>query len=405
MRRIFVLVLLAAGLLTPLTVSAQELSRERAIADFYWRTGQHGSAYFYIQLAEAREKKEPPKQSGTLEPPKHAGSLDVLIAEALKNNPDIRVAESKVREVEAELNRTRMKVASDVAFLQAEIQAAKAMMEESLKRYQIASQLHNQKAIAREEFGVAELAFNKAKAELLVKEAKLPYLLGRQPGARAGDASLDDLLKKKWLDQTKNSKITYDEWLRRATLDVLGRLPTQEEIQKFSKMPEKDRCSQWIDQLLKNEDLTHIRNVTREFGDPGAGTIDELWRLYSKPASPLTDKLRKALDAPITLKAENMKLKDVMDYVQDEHLRGINLVVRASSLKKDPITIMLGEPIPLGAFLQYLEDELGCVFVLRDYGIVVTSSAERLPPGAVRVTEVWKHGKAAEAKKDTTEKK
>jgi hypothetical protein len=54
--------------------------------------------------------------------------------------------------------------------------------------------------------------------------------------------------------------------------------------------------------------------------------------------------------------------------------------------------------------LQYLEDEAGCVFVLRDYGIMVTSAAERLPPGFVRVTEFWKQRKAAEPKDKSKEK-
>src|SRR4051812_17523488 len=39
---------------------------------------------------------------------KEKASLESLLAQALKNNPDIRVAESKVREAEAELNRVRM---------------------------------------------------------------------------------------------------------------------------------------------------------------------------------------------------------------------------------------------------------------------------------------------------------
>src|SRR2546425_220306 len=37
-----------------------------------------------------------------------AMTLDELLAKALKDNPDLRVAESKVREAEAELNRTRL---------------------------------------------------------------------------------------------------------------------------------------------------------------------------------------------------------------------------------------------------------------------------------------------------------
>ena len=42
------------------------------------------------------------------------------------------------------------------------------------------------------------------------------------------------------------------------------------------------------------------------------------------------------------------------------------------------------------------QDELGVVFVLRDYGIVVVGTGERLPPGAVSVVTFWKSGRMAQ---------
>jgi hypothetical protein len=91
------------------------------LADFYWRTGHYQAAAFYAQEKKADDKKETPK-----EPVKPPASLEQHIAEALKNNPDIRVAETKVRETEAELARTRMRVTSDITTLNAEILAAQA---------------------------------------------------------------------------------------------------------------------------------------------------------------------------------------------------------------------------------------------------------------------------------------
>ena len=85
MRPYPLLFLLAAWLQAPHQSGAQTVPREKALADFYWRTGHAQSAVFYVQLAQTQEKKESPKQAST---------LDQLIAEALKNNPDIRVAES-----------------------------------------------------------------------------------------------------------------------------------------------------------------------------------------------------------------------------------------------------------------------------------------------------------------------
>ena len=85
-----------------------------------------------------------------------------------------------------------------------------------------------------------------------------------------------------------------------------------------------------------------------------------------------------------------------LDYLREKMLPGINLHVRTKLSKKDAIDVKLFEPVPLGAVLQYLEDELAIIFVLRDYGIVVVSADERIPPGAVRVIDFWKHGKTAE---------
>src|ERR1700686_3062482 len=132
MRRYFLLILAGAWLLVPSAGAAQTPSNEKAIADFYWRTGHYQTAMFYVQAQENRAKKEPAKQ---------ATALDQLIAEALKNNPDIAVADAKVREVEAEARRVRMKVAGDISLLHAEIEAAKAAEKEAQALYNQAEQL------------------------------------------------------------------------------------------------------------------------------------------------------------------------------------------------------------------------------------------------------------------------
>src|SRR5437588_11514314 len=56
-------------------------------------------------------------EHGNLEKALEHGSLEEALASALKNNPDIRVAESKVQEAEAELNRSRLQVTQKVVSL------------------------------------------------------------------------------------------------------------------------------------------------------------------------------------------------------------------------------------------------------------------------------------------------
>src|SRR5437879_1415136 len=72
---------------------------------------------------------------------KEQAGLDELLAQALKNNPDIRVAESKVREAEAELYRARVNTLNRVVMLRNEVQSAKAAAQEATARYERELQL------------------------------------------------------------------------------------------------------------------------------------------------------------------------------------------------------------------------------------------------------------------------
>src|SRR5206468_7820042 len=64
---------------------------------------------------------QPAKPAQAAEP-----TLEEMLTNALKDNPDIRVAEAKVREAEAELNRTRLQVTQKIVALQQALLAQKA---------------------------------------------------------------------------------------------------------------------------------------------------------------------------------------------------------------------------------------------------------------------------------------
>src|SRR5262245_44326019 len=68
-------------------------------------------------LADAQPPADkPPAKAESAAPKKAEGtpSLEEMLAAALKNNPDIRVAEAKVREAEAELKRIQLQVSQKV---------------------------------------------------------------------------------------------------------------------------------------------------------------------------------------------------------------------------------------------------------------------------------------------------
>src|SRR6266851_3115371 len=81
-------------------------------------------------------KDEKPANPPTDKPAKTVEqmSLDELLTLALKNNPDLRVADAKVREAEAELNRVRLQVTQKLVTLRNSIQAATSTVKEAQTR-------------------------------------------------------------------------------------------------------------------------------------------------------------------------------------------------------------------------------------------------------------------------------
>src|SRR5438067_375790 len=62
---------------------------------------------------------------------KEQAGLEELLSLALKQNPDIRVAETKVREAEAQLYRARVNVLNRVVMQYHDVASAKAAAEEA----------------------------------------------------------------------------------------------------------------------------------------------------------------------------------------------------------------------------------------------------------------------------------
>jgi hypothetical protein len=113
---------------------------------------------------------------------KDQAALDELLAEALKNNADVRVAETKVREAEAELYRARMNLLGRIIMQRAEIGAAQAAADEATSRYQRDAALAQNRGISPGELSASRAAMMKVKADLAVKEAELDMLLGKHRG-------------------------------------------------------------------------------------------------------------------------------------------------------------------------------------------------------------------------------
>src|SRR5207244_9643069 len=126
----------------------------------------------------------------------------------------IRVADAKVREAEAEGQRTRLKVAGDLASLHADLTAARLAEEQGLLRYERAKSLYLKKVIPEAELDLAHVTYQNLSAKRASLEAKLPFLLGRQPGSSTSSKDIDAIILKNWLSAGSDKGISDTEFLR-----------------------------------------------------------------------------------------------------------------------------------------------------------------------------------------------
>ncbi len=264
---------------------------------------------------------------GTAAPPKPPApapsSLEEMLAKALKDNPDVRVAEAKVGEAEAELNRIRLAVTQKVVVLYHALESHKAQVaaaEANLQRVQLLG-----RAALPAEIEAARAELVQAKAKLAQIEAEMPYLLGKQPG-RPADARAAP------------------------TWTVIG-------LEAFLAAQEAQR----------------------------ANTL---------PRGTMADKIRKALDTPVTVNYQGKPVADILkDLLQGSGVEFLTV----TGVSKDKVDLQLSGRVPLGAALQAFEDTFGVRFAVREYGILVTN--KELPPGAVPLQTFWNNPPVKETAK------
>jgi hypothetical protein len=285
---------------------------------------------------------------------KKPSQLEQLIAEALQGNPDVRVAEAKMREAEAELNRTRLQVIQKVVAHQHTTETLEGMVRT-------------------------------AEARLLVAEANLQI-------ARAEARRMDEIVKKGVAAKAdvdaaraKVQQAEADVQAAKATLQAAkaDHAKAQAELPYLLGKATKDAKSEQAHFRLEGatmERWIYAHNIA---------LAERAWTAVTlQPQGTVADKLRKALDAPVSLNfADDARLGELLDYLQQT-----SGVAIASTLPRD--TKMRGvkiDNVPLGAAFQCVEDVagVGIQFGVREYGILVTG---KLPPGVMPLHDFWKGG-------------
>jgi hypothetical protein len=283
-----------------------------------------------------QQSKDPPAKPAKPAP----GSLEDLLSQALRNNPDIRVAEAKVREAEAELNRTRMLVAQKVVALRHSIDIARKTAAEAQARVESVKALVRTKTAPLEDLRVVQLALDRAAAEVAKLEAEMPALLGKLPDSVKGEAIKG--------------------------LEALG----------GGDAAAMERYRAWL--LL-------AQRASAEAA------------LAKSPKGTMADKIRRALDKPIDANYKDKPLNEVLKEIE-RHLEGIPMRSTVGDIS-GKMDLNLGR-VPLGAVIQAYTDLVpNARFVVRDYGILFTGTGQ-LPPDAVELHDFWKSDAGKEKPKD-----
>jgi hypothetical protein len=264
------------------------------------------------------------------------GSLEDSIDKALRNNADIRAAEAKVRDAEAELNRVRHQVVAKVATLKHDITTARKMLEFAEKQLNAVSRA----AASQQELQTALATVEKQKADLTRLETEMQSLTGGWKNVISSAFSPD-------------GKLLYS-----AAIDGAVRI--------------------W------DVETGHAVNVKAE---EFLGKID----ISSGVQAPMAERVKAALNKTVKVEEfkEELPLGEALAYLVRK--AGVDVPFRPiGKLENAPVMLMKGE-LPLGAWLQVFEDSADVRFVVREYGILVTT-VNRIPQGAISVQDFWKRG-------------
>jgi hypothetical protein len=272
------------------------------------------------------------------------GSLEDLLDKALRNNADIRAAEAKVREAEAELNRVRHQVLAKIVGVRNDIDSAKKMLGYSERLLELARKANS----SQQEVQAAIVAVDKQKAEVTKLENDLQALTGTWK-------TIHDLAF------SPDGKLLYS-----AVTDGTVRI--------------------W--------DLQHGRLAD------SSSTIALLALGQSMGGgvqASMAERIKAALDKTVKMTAipNEVPVADALAAI----IQKGNIDVPFRPVGKPgaaPTTLMSAE-LPFGAWLQALEDsDPNIRFVVRDYGILVTTK-DRIPDGAITVHDFWKRGEKGKA--------
>ena len=278
-------------------------------------------------------------------------SLEGMLTAALDNNPDIRAAKAQVEQAQVELNRIRLEIAQRVVAARNaldaqhnEIDIAKLRLEQTYSQLQhlreawkVKSGVVSENEVRQGEFTAqeSERSILREEAKLSNLEAELRYLLGRFPKGMPRQAYFGD----------QAARLTVSPYLELLNKDNRFDVPAQ---------------------------------------------MKTLIRPEMELANPMLERIQKPLAEPLDLEFIETPLSDVLEYLGE--ITDVRFVIQPIGLAEaniDPqeemITVNVGDVESVASALRVIRDLVPSLrFVVRDYGILVTSEFG-VEPGAIVV--------------------
>jgi hypothetical protein len=289
---------------------------------------------------------QPPAKTGNPEPKKNApkqpprpapGSLEDTLEKSLRNSADIKAAEAKVRDAEAELNRVRQQVLTKATGLHVDLSLAKRMLavaEQNLALHQAAME---RGAAGREGLLAAQAMVEKHRGEVETLETELKSLRGEFAVRGVASVAFSPEGQALWAAMPDG---TIRVW------DVNGNV---------SPYP-----------------LTDVK-----------GTVGPAVK------APMLERVKKLLDREVELNATGVPALEAVQHLLKVTDAQIPLRETLADGAGDARVALQGK-LPVGAWFQAVEDsDLNLRIVVRDYGLLLTSK-DRVPEGALRVQDLWK---------------
>lgn len=316
------------------------------------------------------------EQSGATDAQKPASSpimsLDEMLATALKDNPDIAIADAKLREAQATLVRARLDVVQKVITTRNAWETQRALIDASERAVSHASKLGEKGFGSSDELAKLQTGLIRAKGKLAEIEAEAAALLGRQPAElpKSGDSATAFSAS---VYSLRNVKANDAALTLRELIGDSG----------SSRISADERANSLV-VVAPDSALRAIEALVQQI-DRAAAPLAP-----ARPANPwpvskaMADKLRTALNTKLPFEFEAAPLKDILDFLSDRfdiHFITVQSGTQSGTPfrrgtpeeKERLVTLNLGE-VQLGVALSALHDVVGVNFDVKEYGILLSNS-------------------------------